>query len=420
MTATVSVEDLRVGMFIHLDLGWMQHPFALSSFRIQSEEQIAIVRGLGLSRLRWDPEASVPPDTALESAATGDADDAASPSTVDPAAAAAEARRARLMAHRRQSAQLDRECSEAGRALRDASRRALQDPQAAGNDAQALSRKLLDRLAVQGEVCIRLVNSQAGDRASAHGLNVAVVALLLGRSLGLDDDEMMALGLGAMLHDIGKLELPDRLRHHDESFNTAQINAYREHVAHGVAIGRRMGLSTAALAVIGQHHELADGSGFPLRLPAERTTQAARIVAIADQFDKLCNPAVLTRALTPHEAVSTLFTQHRQRLDAALLGGFIRMMGVYPAGSVVQLTDDRYAMVMAVNSSRPLKPRVLVHDPGLPRDEALLLDLERESGLGIRRSLPPARLPEPAREFLAPPAQLHYFFEPVARDPEPS
>lgn len=418
MTSTVPVEDLRVGMYIHLDLGWMQHPFAMSSFRIQSEEQIAIVRGLGLSRLRWDPEASLPPDSVKDAEVDDDAVVTAAQASLDPAAAQAEARRARLAAHRQQTAQLDRECSEAGRALREASRRALQDPEAAREDAQALSRKLLDRLAVQGEVCIRLVNSQAGDRASAHGLNVAVVSLLLGRSLGLDDDAMSTLGLGAMLHDIGKLELPDRLRHLDEGFNTAQVNAYREHVAHGVTIGRRMGLSTAVLAVIGQHHELADGSGFPLRLQAERTTQAARIVAIADQYDKLCNPAVLTRALTPHEAVSMLFTQHRQRLDAALLGSFIRMMGVYPAGSVVQLTDDRYAMVVAVNSSRPLKPRVLVHDPGLPRDEALLLDLEREDGLGIRRSLSVARLPDAARAYLAPPAQLHYFFEPAPQEAE--
>ena len=66
------------------------------------------------------------------------------------------------------------------------------------------------------------------------------------------------------------------------------------------------------------------------------------------------------------------------------------MMGVYPPGSTVQLTDDRYALVVSVNSSRPLKPRVLVHEPKVPRDEALILDLERTEGLGIRRSLQPA------------------------------
>jgi len=428
MNHTIPVEDLRVGMFVHLDLGWMQHPFALSSFRIQSPDQIATIRGLGLGRVRWDPAGSLAPDVAAAAASAAVADvetsahgltaDAIVPPTItapeDAATAAAEGRRARLMEHRRHTALLDRECTEAGRALRDVGRRALTDPTAAHADAQALSRKLLDRLATQGEVCIRLVNSQAGDRASAHGLNVAIVALLAGRSLGLGDADMMTLSLGSMLHDIGKLELPDRLRHLDEGFNTAQTNAYREHVARGVAIGRQMGLATGALAVIGQHHEAADASGFPMGLPADRQTQAARIVAIADRFDNLCNPAVLARALTPHEAVSMLFTQYRQRFDAAILGTFIRMLGVYPAGSVVQLTDERYGLVMAVNSSRPLKPRVLVHDPAVPPDEAMLLNLERTPDLGIRRSLPPARLPPDVREYLAPRAPLHYFFDTVS------
>ena len=69
------------------------------------------------------------------------------------------------------------------------------------------------------------------------------------------------------------------------------------------------------------------------------------------------------------------------------------MMGVYPPGSVVQLTDDRYALVVCVNSTRPLKPRVLVHDPQVPRDEALLAGPEDTPDLGIRRSLKPAQLP---------------------------
>ena len=66
----------------------------------------------------------------------------------------------------------------------------------------------------------------------------------------------------------------------------------------------------------------------------------------------------------------------RTRYDASVLNAFIRMMGVYPPGSVVQLVNDRYAMVVSVNSSRPLRPRVIVHDARVPRDEALILDLE--------------------------------------------
>ncbi len=172
-----------------------------------------------------------------------------------------------------------------------------------------------------------------------------------------------------------------------------------------------MGLASGALLVLAQHHERADGSGFPLRLKAERLSVAARIVALVDRYDRLCNPPVLSQSLTPHEALSQLFAQSRAQFDSSMLNSFIRMMGVYPAGSVVQLTDDRYALVMSVNSTRPLKPNVLVHDPKLPRDEAVHLNLMATPDLGIRRSLKPAQLPLEALDYLAPRPRVAYFFE---------
>jgi hypothetical protein len=86
---------------------------------------------------------------------------------------------------------------------------------------------------------------------------------------------------------------------------------------------------------------------------------------------------------------------------------------VYPPGSVVQLTDDRYASVISVNSSRPLKPRVLVCDTRIPVDEALLLNLDGLADIGIRRSLKPAQLPAAVRDYLSPRPRMVYFFEPV-------
>jgi hypothetical protein len=174
-----------------------------------------------------------------------------------------------------------------------------------------------------------------------------------------------------------------------------------------------MGLAPGALLVLAQHHEHADGSGFPLRMKVERLCVAARIVALVNRYDNLCNPPTLAHALTPHEALSTLFAQGKTKFDSSLLNSFIRMMGVYPAGSVVQLTDDRHALVMSVNSTRPLKPNVLVHDPATPRDEALHLNLMNMPDLGIRRSLKPSQLPADALQYLAPRPRSAYFFEAV-------
>jgi putative nucleotidyltransferase with HDIG domain len=268
-------------------------------------------------------------------------------------------------------------------------------------------------MAGEEDLCIHLLTEAAGDKVSMHAVNVALIALLMGRVFGFGEDDLQDLGVGALLHDVGKLEMPLRLRHADDSFSPAERRDYEEHVAQGLAVARRMGLSAGATLVVAQHHEHADGSGFPLRLNADRMTVAARIVALVNRYDNLCNPYFVANALTPHEALSLLFAQGQSKFDSSILNTFIKMMGVYPPGSTVQLTDDRYALVVGVNSSRPLKPSVLVHEPGIPRDEALVLDLDQAHDLGIRRSIRPVQLPESAHRYLAPRQRVAYFFEPV-------
>jgi putative nucleotidyltransferase with HDIG domain len=410
MSATIDVRELRVGMYVHLDLGWMSHPFPLSSFKISSAEQIAKIRSLGLKQVRWSPDKS---DAAKAPATAAPAAGPKSPSAAE-IEAQKKARREALAAQRAAQSLAERQYAEASQAWRDLSGQVAGDPEAARRQAEALTRALLDKMLGDQELCIRLLTEGAGDRATAHALNVTIVSLLMGRVFGLAEDEMMDLGLGAMLHDVGKLDLPDRLRFPEDGFSTAETAVYREHVAHGVRHGRRMGVSPGTLLVIAQHHEQADGSGFPQRLPVEKMSGAARIVALVNRYDNLCNPLQPSRSLTPHEALSLLFAQGKQKFDATMLSGFVRMMGVYPPGSLVQLTDDRYGMVVSVNSSRPLKPRVLVHEPKVPRDDALYADLETEPDVGIRRSLKPSQLPPAALEYLAPGRRIAYFFEPVA------
>jgi HD-GYP domain-containing protein (c-di-GMP phosphodiesterase class II) len=414
MAGKIDVDELRVGMFIHLDLSWMQHPFPVGSFRITHEQQIDKIRGLGLKQLRWSPEKSAlaPPPTRVAT------DNAAAPTAAaielppETAAQAAERERREQLSAQRASAELcQSQFDEAGHAWRAAFDSVVARPEQARQDTEDLTHALLQKMLVDGDMCIRLLTCNAGDNASAHAMNVAVISLLMGRVFGLGDEEMLDLGIGALMHDVGKIDLPERLRHVDERFGKDDLATYRGHVAHGVLHGKRMNLKPGALLVLAQHHEHADGTGFPLKLKVERLSAAARIVALVNRYDNLCNPPSLANALTPHEALSLLFAQARSQFDASMLNSFIRMMGVYPAGSVVQLTDDRYALVMSVNSTRPLKPNVLVHDPQLPREEALHLNLMTTPDLGIRRSLKPAQLPTEALDYLAPRPRVAYFFE---------
>ena len=405
MSATIAVEDLRVGMFIVLEGGWLSHPFPLSSFRVASADQIATIRGLGLRSVRWLPEKSDAPEPAHDAITAAPAE----PMGVE---AATRQRRQVLLAQREASQRCERQHGEAAKAWRDASDAVTLRPKDAGRSTELITRAILDKMLAADEVGIRLV-SGGGDRAATHALNTAVIALLIGRTLGLAEQEMLEMGMGALMHDVGKAEVADRFRHAEEGFGANELNAYRDHVTKGVGLGLKMGLPAGALKVLAQHHEHADGSGFPLKLAGERITMGARVVALINRYDNLCNPQARMPALTPHEAVSVLFAQGRQRFDASVLTAFIRMMGVYPAGSLVQLTDDRFAMVVGVNSSRPLKPRVLVHDAKVPRNEALVLDLERATDLGIRRSLAMAKVPAPAIDYLDPRPRVSYYFEPL-------
>lgn len=406
---TIDVAALRVGMFVHLDLGWLSHPFPLSSFRITSEEQIATIRSLGLSQVRWNSAQSE--HLRVEAPAPTPA-----PAPVSAEAVARAERQAALARQREALALCERQFAEAARECKRANELVAAQPQEAAAHATALSRALIDKMLGEHDLCIRLLTEAAGDKASAHSLNVAIVSMLMARAFGMAEGDLLDLGVGALMHDIGKLELPERVRHREDHFTPAETRVYEEHVGHGVAQARRMGLSSGATLVIAQHHEHADGSGFPLKLNTDRMTALARIVALVNRYDNLCNPNLAARALTPHEAVSLLFAQWRSRFDTAILGAFIKMMGVYPPGSTVQLTDDRYALVVAVNSSRPLKPRVLVHEAGVPRDDALILDLEKSDGIGIRRSLRPQQLPEATRLYLSLRPRVAYFFEPAREE----
>jgi HD-GYP domain-containing protein (c-di-GMP phosphodiesterase class II) len=413
MQATVAVEDLRPGMFIHMEGGWLSHPFPLSSFKLQTAEQIATIRRLGLQRVRWSPEKSdVQADSPLGAAAAGAAKAAlpAAPAVPNAAAQLAAERRAQLDAQRQAQQQIEAQYGEAGQSWREATRLIGADPGAASAQVQALAAAIVDKMLSAPDVSIRLVPA-GGERFATHLLNVTVVSLLLGRSLGLGATDLVGLGAGSLLHDIGKLDLAEKVRHLEDGATAAHIAAYREHVARGLQQGQRMALPPTALAVIAQHHEQADGQGFPLRLAGERIHLAARIASVVNRYDNLCNPPLRTVALTPHEAMAMLFATGRSRFDPTVLNAFIKMMGVYPAGSVVQLTDERFALVVGVNTSRPLKPRVLVHDPRVPRSEALMLDLEQHPDLGIRRSLAASKLPLAALQYLDPRPRTAYYFE---------
>lgn len=422
----IDVNHLAIGHYIYLDVGWLGHPFTLNNFRITSAEQIEIIRRLGIERIRYSPELShieaALPGTDAPTATLRPADPfPPTPAATDSDAARSEAARRHhlLMAQRAGLQHCEARFTEATQTYRQTMELAHTRPEAARACSEALVNGLLGELGGGGENYVRLLSEKAGEKGSLHVINVTILSLLLGQALGFDADALRTLGLGALLHDIGKLDLPERLRWGDQHLTAAERQLYREHVSYGVNLVRRMGFPKAVQLVVGQHHEFADGSGYPLHLAGEKISAAGRVVALVNQYDSLVNAANPALAVTPHEAMSILYAQHRAHFEHVTLATFIRMMGVYPPGSVIELNDGRFAIVVSVNSSRPLRPRIIVHDPAVPPHEALVLDLEEAPELGIRRSLKPIQLPRAAYDYLSPRKRLCYFFE-RAREEEPA
>ena len=181
-----------------------------------------------------------------------------------------------------------------------------------------------------------------------------------------------------MFHDVGKHDIPDRIVRKAEALTNPELSLLKQHCAYGVETGRKLGLPAAALAVIMQHHENIDGSGYPSGLKGGECNLLARTVAVVNAFDNLCNPIKPSLAMTPHQALSLMYAQQRARFDETALTAFVRCMGIYPPGTVVVLSNDCIGLVVSVNSAKPLKPTVLIYDPQVPRERAILVELESE------------------------------------------
>lgn len=408
----IDVSQLQVGLYVFLDLGWTEHPFPLNRFKIKSEEQLTQIRQLGLRRIKYIPEKSdVEPLPLIVTTAQNDGPENEGFKEEDPRILAKRLRQEMLQAQQASMALCEQQFARASHVVKKLQLHARSAPSECAESATQLIRSFVKEITATEEVAIRLLSEKNGEEVAAHALNVAILSSLLANAMGLSPEQLMAVGLGALLHDIGKSELPMRVRYRDDLKAPLDIAQYYRHVDEGMTLVQRMGLSQEVLSVVAQHHAFGDGSGYPQGMGAEDISLSARIVAIVNQYDNYCNAANPLKAITPHEALSLMYAKQRRQFDTDIMTQFVRMMGVYPPGSVVQLSDERYAMVTTVNMSRPLKPQVVIYEEAVPCDNAIVVNLEEIEELSVQRSLKPTQLPRAVFDYLSPRTRMCYFFE---------
>jgi putative nucleotidyltransferase with HDIG domain len=410
----IRVEQVRVGVYIELE-SWMDHPFLFSSFKVRNDKQLQILRSLGVTHVRYDSARSdrtplPPPDAAAPPPP-------APPPLPDPEIAAMwaekQARRGQMLAQRGALSRCEKKFAAGVVAVKDIQRKLFSRPAESFGQAQALVSEMVETIIEDKNVALHLMNVKSGDESAYfHAINATVLALILGRQARLDADELRALGLGMLLHDIGKEKVPSQVLLKKELWTTAERNFYMQHVAYGVEMARLLpGIPEAALEVIAQHHELLDGSGYPDRLKGDQIGRFARIASIANSFDNYCSGTNGAEPMTPTDALALMFKNEKGKYDAELLQGFVRSMGVYPPGSVVQLSTGQVGMVMCVNPDQLLSPTLLLYDPEVPKEEAVWIDLGQTPALTVVKALRGADLSRAAQDYLDPRARVSYYPE---------
>lgn len=428
--STITMEQLRIGLYVYLDLKWFEHPFAFNNFKIKDEEQIGIIKTLGLKKVRYDPArsdikppplAASEPESANGKVVGGGGDEAADeaankappvPLKEHPALAAKRALIEKIKAQREASARIETAFVDTARTIHNVEKNLLTRPAETIEEANKLVEQIADSILSAPELAIHVMGDSAGgEELYFHSLNVTMLSLMMARDIKLPQEAIRSLGMGALFHDLGRREIPNAILMKMEPLTTAERNYYQLHCQYGVEIAQKLKLPALTIAIIREHHEMVDGSGYPQHLKGEAINLLARIVAIANYYDELCNPLNIANALTPHEALATMFAKLRAKFDPKLLQVFVRCLGVYPPGTIVQLSNGVIGMVATINTAKPMKPMIVAYDPEIPKEEAILVDMEAELDVNIAKAIRPVQLPREIYNYLSPRKQVSYYFD---------
>lgn len=214
-----------------------------------------------------------------------------------------------------------------------------------------------------------------------HSVDVCIYSIITGKHLGLSLQELTELGMGAVLHDIGKCKVPLDILMKPGKLTEDEFHIMKLHTVYGHEIIKNTrGLSKRISNIACQHHEKWDGTGYPLGLANYQIDKFSRIVTAADIYDALTADRVYRKRDLPHEAAEYIVGSSSTLLDPDVATVFIRNIAVYPEGSIVILNSGEIGSVIETTNNRSIRPKVLViaKKEGPPVLEPYVLDLMKE------------------------------------------
>ncbi len=248
--------------------------------------------------------------------------------------------------------------------------------------------RIINELLSNEEIIINMLDIKTvDDYTFEHSVNVCVLSLIMGLAIGFNMARLMDLGIGALLHDIGKLRVSEELLKKPSTLTDEEFDEIKKHTVYGYEILKdNPNVSSVSAFIAFSHHERIDGSGYPLGLRNESIHQCARIVAVADVYDALTSDRVYRSKLKPHEAVEYITSLAGKDFDREIVHCFRKYVALYPVGTGVLLNMGYRGIVTAVNADMPERPviRVIYDENGRKMKHYYEIDLSKRKDISIK------------------------------------
>lgn len=381
MIKRIRSDQLTPGMFIHdINCGWIDHPFVFNSFRVKDEETVRKIIAYGIREVYIDT--AVGPDVA----------DAQTKEEVD---SDIHERITRLApGNRPPPTPLIEEIPVARQVHREAHKMVhnlLTDvrlgKQIEVEKAQPVVESITDSILRNKDALTSLSRiKQKDDYTFQHSVSVCALLVSFAHAMELERDLIMELGMGGLLHDIGKMKVPDVVLNKPGALTESEFATMKSHVVQGREIlEHTKGVTQTAMLVAGQHHERFDGTGYPDKLKQDAISPYGQMASIVDVYDALTSNRIYHKGMEPTAALKKLFEWSKYHFNEELVRHFIRVIGIYPTGSLVRLESGLLAVVVRQGEQSLLHPMVrAIYDPKTgfitPRD----IDLSTPPGSSDR------------------------------------
>ncbi|WCE30096.1 HD-GYP domain-containing protein [Vibrio sp. SCSIO 43137] len=409
----ITVDRIKPGLYVRLPVKWNEHPFLFNSFKLKNQDQINMIKHLGIKHVYIDPSQS---DSAPLPAVESQPESTEVNEQIDLEAKKMweekQSRIDKLNSYRRRVINCEKEFERSLSQLRSVMSKIRNRPESAVDEATLMVDDIVEKLLSDDNVTLHLMNGKSEfEDIYFHSLNVSILAMMIAKSKGLSPQAIKEIAFGALFHDIGKIKIPTAILRKQTPLTEPEKNYLNLHPKYGLDMAQAInGFPESAKNIIYQHHELLDGSGHPDGLKGEAIDEMAQIVALANAYDNLCHSNIVSEQKIPYKALSFLYKNQKHLYNQDNLNILIKFMGVYPPGTVVQLSNSMIGMVISVNGSNILFPNVLLYDVNVPRTQAPIVDLA-DKDIRIVSAILPSKLPDQVREYLNPRSRISYFFD---------